>query len=141
MAEAEDYDIARIRMQKMIEFQKEITNGNKANVEWPNKPVNLTSSTFNDYIKKYPLVIVDLWAEWCGPCKMIGPVVEQLASEMKGKVAFGKVNVDYEQKIASNYHVSGIPTLLVFRDGQLADRIVGALPKGMLVKRINTYLK
>jgi thioredoxin 1 len=92
------------------------------------KPV--TDQTFSaDVLKAEGPVLVDFWAEWCGPCKMIAPLLDELADEYDGKVKVGKVNVDEQQALAAEYGVRAIPTLLVFQNGQVADQIVGARSK------------
>ncbi|MFN5890833.1 MAG: thioredoxin [Bacteroidota bacterium] len=85
-------------------------------------------------------VLVDFWAEWCGPCRMIGPVVEELANEFEGKAVIGKLNVDENPDISANYGVRSIPTLLVFKGGEVVDRIVGAVPKNMIASKIENQL-
>jgi thioredoxin 1 len=92
------------------------------------KPV--TDDSFEaDVIKASQPVLVDFWAEWCGPCKMIAPLLDELADEYDGKVKIGKVNVDEQQSLAAEYGIRAIPTLLVFHNGQVADQIVGARSK------------
>jgi thioredoxin 1 len=108
--------------------------------EIQDKPIVLTDGDFKRALQAYPALVVDLWAEWCFPCRMVGPIVEELASELKGKVVFGKLNVDENPTTAEAYDVMAIPTLLVFRDGRLADRIVGALPKVPLRAKIESIL-
>jgi len=85
-------------------------------------------------------VLVDFLAEWCGPCRMIGPVVEELATEYDGKAVIGKLNVDENPDISMNYGVRSIPTLLVFKGGEVVDRIVGAVPKNMIASKIEAQL-
>lgn len=81
-------------------------------------------------------VLVDFWAEWCGPCRMIGPIVEEMAKEYDGKAVIGKLNVDENGDIAMNYGVRSIPTLLVFKGGQVVDKIVGAVPKPSITNKL-----
>ncbi len=83
----------------------------------------------SDVLKSNVPVFVDFWAEWCGPCRIIGPIIEELAGEFDGKVRFAKVNVDENQEIAEKYDIQAIPTLIVFRNGEPVSRIVGAAPK------------
>lgn len=106
----------------------------------PDKPVEITDANFKEMIAKYPLLIVDCWAQWCGPCRMIAPVVEELAKEYAGKVTFGKLDVDNHNQVASTFRVNAIPTLLVLKDGKLIDQIIGAVPKPQIVSKINSYL-
>jgi len=84
--------------------------------------------------------VIDCWAPWCGPCRMIGPVIEELAREMKGKIVFGKLNVDENQQTSMKYKIMSIPTLLVFKNGALVDRFVGAMPKAMLIQKLKPHL-
>jgi thioredoxin 1 len=92
-------------------------------------PITLTDSNFKLALEKYPVLVVDFWAPWCGPCRMLGPTIEQLASEMAGKVVFGKLNVDENPRIASAFEVQSIPTVIVFKNGDLADGFRGVAPK------------
>jgi thioredoxin 1 len=92
--------------------------------------VTLTEANFSDEVLKSSLpILVDFWAEWCGPCKMIAPVLDELAEEYDGRVRIGKVNIDEEQSLASEYGVRAIPTLLLFNDGEVAEQIVGMKSK------------
>jgi thioredoxin len=100
-------------------------------------PVTVTDATFSAEVERSPLpVLLDLWAEWCGPCRMIGPVINQLASEMAGLVRFAKLNVDENPATASRFNVRSIPTLLVLKEGREVDRIVGAGSKDEIARRI-----
>jgi thioredoxin 1 len=94
--------------------------------------LELNGVTFDEAVKNNPSLVVDCWAPWCGPCRMMSPVIDELAEGYKGKVTFAKVNTDENQDIASRYQVMAIPTLLFFKDGKLAERKVGALPKKAL---------
>jgi thioredoxin 1 len=101
--------------------------------------LELNSKNLEDAILKNRALVVDCWAPWCGPCRMMSPVIEELASDLKGKITFGKLNTDENQDIAAKYQVQAIPTLLIFKDGKLADRKVGALPKKVLAGELTKY--
>jgi thioredoxin 1 len=105
------------------------------------KPVEIKEVKFNEMVlqAKTP-VLVDFWAPWCGPCRMVAPVVDELANEYDGKVAFFKINVDDNPKIANQYGVMSIPTLLVFKHGQPVSNIVGFRPKAELKKSLDAAL-
>ena len=104
-----------------------------------NKPVPVSDSTFDTTIQENALVVVDFWAPWCGPCRMIAPVVEELAEKYPGKVLFSKLNVDENPITSRKYGVASIPTLLVMKEGEEVDRIVGFAPKPYLEQQILKY--
>ncbi|MFO7618513.1 MAG: thioredoxin [Thermoplasmata archaeon] len=108
---------------------------------WPSAPVSVSDSEFQDFVKKYPRAIVDCWAPWCGPCRMLGPVIDDLSKSFQGKVAFGKLNTDENQKTAMTFGIMSIPTLLFFKDGELVDKSVGAPPRPALEAKINSFLQ
>ena len=85
-------------------------------------------------------VLVDFWAEWCGPCKMLAPIIDQVAIELDGKMKVAKLNIDDAPDLAGEYNVMSIPTLLIFKNGQIIDQIVGAMPKDRLLAKINPHL-
>ena len=130
-------ELEEIRKKKLEEYADKYMKG-ETNMEknWPNTPIRVTDADITQTIKKYQMVIVDCWAPWCGPCRMIGPVIEELAKEMQGKIVFGKLNVDENQMASMKYNIMSIPTLLVFKNGNLVDRIIGAMPKEQLKQRI-----
>tara|TARA_Y100001001_G_C7849575_1_gene253589 strand:- start:238 stop:558 length:321 start_codon:yes stop_codon:yes gene_type:complete len=104
------------------------------------KTLEITDSNFNDVISKNKTVLVDFWAEWCGPCRMIGPLIEELANEYEGKAIIGKLDVDSNQESSVKYGVRSIPTILTFKDGEIVDRQVGAVPKETLTNIIDSQL-
>lgn len=108
--------------------------------QFPEGAIDVGDADFDTVIKRYPLVVIDCWAPWCGPCKMISPIVDDLAVAHKEKVIFGKLNTDANQGTAMKFGIMSIPTLMVFKDGELADQIVGALPKPMLEQKILAHL-
>lgn len=102
---------------------------------------SVTAETFDSVvIQSSNLVMVDFWATWCGPCKIIAPVVEELANEYAGRVTFAKVNTDENPDLASRFNIRGIPTLIFFKDGKQIDQVVGAVPKAHLKSKIDSLL-
>lgn len=105
------------------------------------KPIEVTDANFkSEVLESTTPVLVDFWAEWCGPCKMIAPVVEQLAAEYAGKLKVGKVDVDSNQQTSMQFGIRSIPTLLVFKNGKVVDQIVGAVSKHALAEKISKHL-
>lgn len=105
------------------------------------KALKFTDDSFNeDVLDSDKPVLVDFWAEWCGPCRMVGPVVEEMAGEYEGKAKIGKVNVDENPEISTKYGIRSIPSLLIFKDGEVVDQIVGAVPKSQLKKQLEAQL-
>ena len=106
------------------------------------KPVTIEDANFDEVVMKAKTpVLVDFWAPWCGPCRMVGPVVDELAEDYEGRVSFGKVNVDENPKIASQFGVMSIPTLILFKDGKPVSNIVGFRPKDELKQNIDAALE
>lgn len=124
-------------MEKMM---SDMNNPPEPGISYPDKPVVVTDATLESAASQYPVFILDCWAEWCGPCRMIAPVLEEMARDLKGKAVFGKLNVDENMQTANKYRISAIPTLLIFKNGKLVDRQVGALPKSVLAGRIQKHL-
>lgn len=105
------------------------------------KPVIVTDGNFkNEVLDSQTPVLVDFWATWCGPCKMIAPIIEELAAEYNGKMKFGKLDVDSNPQVAMQFGIRSIPTLLVFKGGKVVDQIVGAMPKKSLVDKISPHM-
>ncbi|MDD5363554.1 MAG: thioredoxin [Ignavibacteria bacterium] len=105
-------------------------------------PLEITDANFAEEVEKSNIpVLLDFWAVWCGPCKMIAPIVEELAGEFQGKVKIGKVDVDSSPVVAGKFGIRSIPTLLIFKGGQVVDQIVGAVPKGHIVDKLNSHLE
>ncbi len=98
---------------------------------------HLADSTFNNFINSSPIAVVDCWASWCGPCRMIAPIIEELAKQYAGKIVFGKLNVDENHEIPVKYGIMSIPTLLFFKNGQHVDTLIGAVPKSVIEQKIN----
>ena len=104
------------------------------------KAIEITDSNFEEVISGDKPVLVDFWAEWCGPCKMIGPVVEELAGDFEGKAVIGKVNVDDNSAVPSEYGIRNIPALLIFKNGEIVDKVIGAVPKSLLAEKLDAQL-
>lgn len=105
------------------------------------KPIEVTDANFKtEVLESQTPVLVDFWAEWCGPCKMIAPVVEQLAKDFDGKLKVGKVDVDSNQQTSMQFGIRSIPTLLIFKNGRVVDQIVGAVPKQALADKVTKHL-
>ena len=105
------------------------------------KTIELTDDNFEDEISNTEVpILVDYWAEWCGPCRMVGPVVEELAKDYDGRAVVGKVNVDHQGDISMKYGVRNIPTILFLKGGEVVDKSVGAVPKNVLIEKLDALL-
>lgn len=118
----------RIRQKKMKKLENEMN--------MPGEPIKVTDSNLENTLEKYDMVVVDFWATWCMPCKMIEPHVEALAKKMKGDVVFARMNVDENPKASSKYQIMSIPTLMVFKQGAPVKRITGAVPQQYIEQQI-----
>ncbi len=139
----DDSELERIKARKMRELLSQ-GGRNPSEVssvrDYPTQPVELSDAEFDQFVSRYPLVVVDFWAEWCAPCRFMAPVIRELASEMAGKVVFGKLNVDYNPVTATRFGIMSIPTFIVFKDGKPVDAIVGAMPKQKFKNMIMQYV-
>jgi thioredoxin 1 len=134
-------DLEVLKKKKLEQLKKQYMNRGKTMEKmWPDTPIQLLDADIDETMKKYPIIVIDCWAPWCGPCRMIGPIIEELAKEMKGKIVFGKLNVDENQQTSMKYKIMSIPTLLVFKNGALVDRVIGAMPKEMLLQKLKPFL-
>jgi len=131
----EDKEIDRIKKAKIIKMLEQAQAQKTLN-----KPITLTDNNFHSEVTKHELIVVDFWAPWCAPCRMVGPIVEELAAEYAGKVTFGKVNVDENVVVPGKFGIRGIPTLMVFKDGEAVDTLVGACSKSHIESRFRPYL-
>ncbi len=127
-------EIEEIRRKKIKELIEKIE------MSKIDKPITATTKNFDEIINKYKNVVVDFWAEWCMPCRLIAPIIENLAKEYAGKVVFVKLNTGENPEIASRYGISAIPTLMFFRNGKPIDLIIGAYPKSEIKRWIDSKL-
>jgi thioredoxin 1 len=102
--------------------------------------LELSSDNFAEVVNKYSLLVIDCWAPWCAPCRMVAPVIEELARDYQGRIVFGKLNVDENPALAMEYQIKSIPTMLIFKDGELIDRKIGALPRKMLEPELTKHI-
>lgn len=134
-------ELDEIRQRKMQEMMKVAGSTPSGGNGYPDSPVVVTDSDFDETVNKYPLVVVDCWAPWCGPCRMLSPTVDAMAKDYKGKVVFAKLNTDESIETASKFRIMSIPTLLYFKGGKLVDKSVGALPRPMLESQVKKHLQ
>jgi len=102
--------------------------------------VELTDATFHEVIKSEKPVLVDFWAEWCGPCRVIAPILEEIAQEMGDQVIIAKMDVDSNSEVPYEYRITSIPTLIFFKNGEMKDRLVGAAPKNVIMQKLKALL-
>ena len=126
-------ELEQIRERKMHKLMNEMST---PSIE---KPIVVSDRNFEQTVKSYPLIVVDCWAAWCAPCRAIAPLVDEMAKDYCGKVVFGKLNVDENPETAQKFGVMAIPTLLIMKNGQEVDRIVGVLPKNQLEAKVTSY--
>src|SRR5512133_1540052 len=134
----EDEEIAAIKLRRLIEFQRNMKE--KASMQNISVPVSLTDVNFKEEVLKYAYLLVDFWAPWCGPCRMVSPVIEQLAKDYAGRIVFAKVNVDENQSIAKSFAIQSIPKMIIFKNGKVFDVITGALPKAQIEIKLKQLL-
>jgi len=133
-------ELDQIRKRKMDLLKKQYITGEKyMEKNSHNIQININDADFDVTIKKYNLVVIDFWAAWCGPCRIMTPVINELAKEMQAKIVFCKINVDENPVTSLKYKIMSIPTLLVFKNGSLVDRIIGAYPKEELKNKLSLY--
>lgn len=102
--------------------------------------LKFTDATFDEVLSSNSVVVADFWAEWCGPCRMVGPFIEQLAEEYEGKAAIGKIDIEENDDLATKYAIRNIPTVLFFKNGQVVDKMVGAAPKAAYEEKLKALL-
>lgn len=135
----DDMEMQAIKEKKLVEMMQK-ARSQLAIAKDDGRPITLTDSTFSSEISKHALMVVDFWAAWCPPCRIISPFIEQLAKEYDGRVAFGKLNVDENPLTSNEFEVQSIPTLLIFKNGEAVDGIIGAVPKHQLESKIKSHI-
>jgi len=133
-----DEELERIRRKKLKELSNDASD--RRTREKLAKPVEVNDYTLKDTITKNSLVVIDCWAAWCAPCRMIAPIIDELAQDYDDKILFGKLNVDENRKTTMQYQIMSIPTLLVFKNGLMVDRIVGVMPREILESKLIPHL-
>ena len=141
-ANGHDEELERIMQRKMNEFSLRTNRNsdNENNQSSITTPITLTDQNFNEMVGKHNLLIVDFWAPWCGPCRMVSPVITELSQELAGKAVFGKLNVDENPMIASTFGIQSIPTIAIFKNGKVVDGIVGAASKSHILSKLTTHI-
>ena len=133
-------EIEEIKQKKMAELMRNAAAGKPGGNGWPEAPVPVSDSDFDEFIEKYPKVVVDCWAPWCGPCRMLSPTIDSMAKDHKGKVVYAKLNTDDNFGTAGKYKIMSIPTLLFFKDGELVDKMIGAAPRAIVEQNLKKAL-
>ncbi|MGA1848506.1 MAG: thioredoxin [Thermoplasmatota archaeon] len=128
MSDEADPELEALRKKKAQQLEKMLKTMEEKKM-WPSSPIHISDMEFQETISRYPVVLLDFWAEWCMPCKMIGPILDGLAGEFQGKAVIAKMDVDQNRATPGAFKVRGIPTLVVFKDGKPVERVTGAMGK------------
>src|SRR6184192_2862545 len=136
----EDPELQSIKEKKLVDMMRRTRAQLQSAEKYDGKPIILSDTTFSSEISKYPLVVVDFWAPWCGPCRMVSPIVEELSIEYGDSVRFHKMNTDDNENTMIEYGITSIPTLIIFKDGREVNRLVGFAPKEQLRRQIDRSL-
>ncbi len=134
----EDEELKILNEKKMKKLQELINE--KEQLKNIKEPLVLDDSTFSQTISKFPLTLVDFWAPWCGPCRMMSPIIDEIGKDYLGKLVVGKINVDENPLVAGQFGISSIPTLLLFKRGQAVNKIIGSVSKNKIAEMITMYL-
>jgi len=127
-----DKELERIRAEKKRELVDTM-------IKKKYKPLTVTDGTFDKVVQQNPKIVIDFWASWCGPCQIMSPIIDELAEEYAGKIIFGKLNVDENPQVSERFGIMGIPTLLIMKNGEEVDRIIGALPKEQIKEKLQKH--
>jgi len=130
-------ELDKIRVSKKLELMEKLK---KNDAGAGASPITLDDSHFNEAVQKYPLMLIDCWAEWCGPCRMVAPIIDELARDCDDRLVVGKLNVDENSETAMRFGIMSIPTLLIMKNGKEVDRIIGAVPKQFIEEKLKKYL-
>ena len=129
-------ELEEIRRRKLKKLEQKYLKKPAADKLSVDKPVEVEDRTLDQFVKTHPVAVVDCWASWCMPCHMIAPTIEKLAKKYAGRITFGKINIDESKKTALKYQIMAIPTILLFKNGRLVDRVIGVLPPEALEQKV-----
>jgi thioredoxin 1 len=132
-----DPELDRILKKKMEEFRQK--NKQEIGIRQNSGPVILSDENFERFVAENRVAVIDFWAPWCGPCRIVSPIIEELSRNYSGKIAFGKLNVDENPLTSVRYGIQSIPTIIIFLNGKIEDKIIGAVPKYIIESRIKPY--
>lgn len=136
LEKGKDEELDKIRAKKLKEMTAEMKKDKSSTAA----PITIDDEHFDETVKKYPLMLIDCWADWCGPCRMVAPAIDELARDYAGRVQFGKLNVDDNPQTAERFGVMSIPTLLIMKNAVEVDRIIGAVPKQSIEEKLKKYV-
>jgi thioredoxin 1 len=139
MAEEPDPELEALRNKRAMELKKQLES-KQTGMHWPDRPIEITDANFREVIAKYPLLVIDFWAEWCAPCRMMSPILDSLARTYQGKVVFGKLNVDLNPHTSNTFKVASIPTMMIIKEREMVERITGAIPKANLEQYLRKHI-
>ena len=133
-------ELEEIRKKKLEELMKKMSKQEKQQ-NYPSRPITITDDDFEKTIQQYQLLLIDFWAPWCHPCRIIAPVIEDLAKDYAGTIVFGKLNTDENPRTAMKFGIMSIPTLLIIKNGKVVDKILGAVPREYIEPKLKKYIR
>ena len=139
MDDGDDPELAAIREKRARQLKQELQKRDERK-DWPGEPVVVTDQNFRQMVSLYPNLVIDFWAPWCGPCRMVSPIIENLSKKYRGKIVFGKMNVDENTQTAGTFKVMSIPTIILIKNMELVERITGAVPMQVLENHISKHM-